>query len=478
MALDSAALEALAVAYLKRQPWYLAAHRHGSPGDPDAPRPRLVELETLAGLPAGLARLLVAAGGQHFQILVGWRAATESALVLRGREGSLLGPLRDGEEEVLAYDALADDELTLRLLEVVSGGAEHAERVRPVNSLVSHASLVFDERLFMKCYRVLRPGARPEIELLYRLDDVGFNAMLAPVARWQASGFDLALVREFVANGIEGRELALTSLRDLLAHAVTGAHVAAPASVAPGEPVATAQGEEVAALGALEEDGGPLLTGAADRALPPPSQEALENAASAGGDLASESYRLGTTTANMHVALATAFGERPATSDELAARLEPLGSVLPKAPSRRLGSRIRLHGDYHLRRVMRSEAGWLVAGFGDDPLYGDPRYGHEVADASLSRHEGSPLEDLADLYFSLRRIALEAVASRPQAEAPAALDLASAWVWRNREAFTAGYRVVPAAASLLPLDPAIGRFLLDAFVELRVKRYEAAPAAD
>ena len=34
------------------------------------------------------------------------------------------------------------------------------------------------------------------------------------------------------------------------------------------------------------------------------------------------------------------------------------------------GLAIRVHGDYHLRRVLRTDAGWIVAGFGDDPLIG------------------------------------------------------------------------------------------------------------
>ncbi len=121
---------------------------------------------------------------------------------------------------------------------------------------------------------------------------------------------------------------------------------------------------------------------------------------------------------------------------------------------------------------MRSEAGWLVSGFGDDPLYGA-----EVTAGSLALRNGSPLEDLADMCFALREVALEAVASRPASEELAALDLAAAWVERNREAFLAGYHAVERTAGLLPTDAALGAALLAALVELRVRRYEAAPAA-
>ena len=71
----------------------------------------------------------------------------------------------------------------------------------------------------MKCYRVLEPGERAESSVLFGLDSVGFNAIIAPVARWSDDGVvDLALVREFLASALEGRLLALTSLRDLLAY--------------------------------------------------------------------------------------------------------------------------------------------------------------------------------------------------------------------------------------------------------------------
>ena len=60
--------------------------------------------------------------------------------------------------------------------------------MRVVQSLVSHASLVYDERLFMKSYRVLEPAPRPEIELLLRLDEVGFKHLLGAVARWERAG--------------------------------------------------------------------------------------------------------------------------------------------------------------------------------------------------------------------------------------------------------------------------------------------------
>ncbi|MCU1490017.1 MAG: aminoglycoside phosphotransferase [Acidimicrobiaceae bacterium] len=442
------ALAALAAPYLERQLWYQSAIA----GLPPAPI-ELSNCDVLRDGRPGLSRLLLTQGSRVFQLLVGWRPATAVAGVLKGRESSLLGSALDDAEPVLVYEALADDELIIDLLEVVSGGTETAERVRRVSTLVSHASVVFDERLFMKLYRVLEEGERPEAEAMFRLDSVGFNAILAPVARWRDHGFDLALVREFLPSALEGRLLALTSLRDLLAHA-----------------------------SGSDEHGG-LRYGQDVR-------DADVETAAAGGDFASEMRRLGTTTARLHLALRAAFGERTMDAGVLAAGLEGAAALPEGTPGKArelaelaeeiaqlgkgaVGPALRIHGDYHLRRVMRSEIGWIVAGFADDPLYATAR-----PHPSLPARVGSPVEDLADMCFSLHRVAVEALAQRPAAEAELAGELAAAWERRNQASFLEGYVTTPAARSLLPREPATTDALLAAFELVRERRYEATPSEE
>jgi predicted trehalose synthase len=82
------------------------------------------------------------------------------------------------------------------------------------------------------------------------------------------------------------------------------------------------------------------------------------------------------------------------------------------------------------------------------------------------------------MCFALAEVAAEAVASRSALESRAAGALGEAWVERNRDAFLAGYRSVERAAALLPEDGDLAAELLEALVELRVRRYDAAPAAD
>jgi maltokinase len=395
------AFEPLVGPYLARQAWAQTAL--GSFGEPSVPA-AVIDVEVLRTEHPGMASVIVECRGCTFHLVLGWRSVAVAPGVLGAQAGAVLGPAADGSGEVLVYDALADAELVVGLLAAASQGAEQARRGRVVQSLVSHSSLVYDDRLLMKCYRVIEPRPRPEIEMVRRLDAAGFTHMVAPVAHWQRGGRDLALIRAFVPGAVEGLALAQTSLRDLLARAEITEHGAAFADVG-----------------------------------------------LAGGDFGPEMRRLGETTAQMHLALADAFGVgtiRDSRSDATPA--------------------IRVHGDYHLRRVMRTDAGWLVAGFGDDPLMG-------AAAGAGSQGEGrfaSPLEDVADLCCSLSIAAGEALALQTERTRAHARALARGWERHNVAGFVNGYVGLPGITGLIPES----RVDVDVIVgELVARRAEQRP---
>jgi maltokinase len=378
--------------YLGRQTWAQTAL--GSFGESSLPV-AVIDVEVLRTEHPGMASVIVECRECTFHLVLGWRSVGVAPGVLGVQSGAVLGPAHDGHDEVLVYDALADAELVVGLLDAATAGAEHARRGRVLQSLVSHSSLVYDDRLLMKCYRVIEPRPRPEIEMVRRLDAAGFNHMLAPVAHWQRGGRDLALIRAFVPGAVEGLALARTSLRDLLARADTSENGAAFADVG-----------------------------------------------LAGGDLGPEMRRLGETTARMHLALADAFGIGTALRDD-PGRPDVAGTDAVRAGST---PAIRVHGDYHLRRVMRTDVGWLVAGFGDDPLMG-------AAAGAGSQGEGrfaSPLEDVADLCCSLSIAAGEAVALQTQRTRAHARLLAQGWERHNVAAFVDGYVALPDISGLIP----------------------------
>src|SRR5207245_1640309 len=92
-----------------------------------------------------------------------------------------------------------------------------------------------------------------DVEMTLGLVHAGFTHVPKPVSTWRRGQYDLALVQEFLVGAVEGWALALTSLRDLYASVV-------------------------------------------------------DDPAEAGGDFAAEAERLGQMTAEMHLALASAFG--------------------------------------------------------------------------------------------------------------------------------------------------------------------------
>jgi hypothetical protein len=361
--------------YIARQGW--AQTVLGSFGEASVPV-SVVDVEVLRDEPPGMASVVVECRQHTFHLVLGWRPTAMAPGVLGARTDSVLGAGRDGSGEVLVYDFLADRELALLLLDAVMGGEGQARRARVVKSLVSHSSLVYDERLLMKCYRVIEPRPRPEIEVLHGLDEAGFNHMLAPVAHWHRGGRDLALVREYMPGAVEGLALARTSLRDLLA-----------------------------------------------RAGPGGASPTFEDVGLAGGDLGPEMRRLGETTARMHLALSVAF-------------------PVEHGPE---GVAIRVHGDYHLRRVMRTDSGWLIAGFGDDPLLGESA----GAGSQPAPRLASPLDDVADFCESLWLAAAGAVELQPPSLRLQASELAAGWERHNVAAFVRGYVSLPGIEALVPL---------------------------
>jgi predicted trehalose synthase len=122
---------------------------------------------------------------------------------------------------------------------------------------------------------------------------------------------------------------------------------------------------------------------------------------------------------------------------------------------------------------MRSETGWLVAGFGDDPLYAIER-----RDPTLPARTGSPLEDLADMSFALGQVVVDALAQRPGQVRDRSAQLAAAWRRRNRRSFLRGYFRTDGIDELLPIDPAQRETLLEGLEEIRERRYEATSSVE
>ena len=197
------------------------------------------------------------------------------------------------------------------------------------------------------------------------------------------------VLQEYLHNGTQGWELALTSLRDLYAAA-----------------------EEAGASSAMER------------------HELVDNQ---GGSFRAEAARLGEVTAELHLALSAPglSGDLAPVrvgpvhlagwSDAMTAHLDallrsPNPAVAPLQAKRGIltarfdalrqiqdgGLAIRVHGDYHLAQVLRTDSGWKIIDFGGEPARA----------VEERRGRSSPLRDVAGMLRSFDYAAEAALAER------------------------------------------------------------------
>jgi maltokinase len=356
------------------------------------------------------------------------------------------------DDTTLIFDALADARTAAPLWRIIAAGQSvqlQAGRLVPggggldasvteISPLVreqSNTSLVVGGEHLLKVMRKVVFEPSVELEMTRALVAAGFEH-LAPAKAWldylredQPHGALLALAQRYIHNGTEGWTLALTSLRDLYADAE-------------------------------EHDPGD----AADR---------VRTVEEAGGSFTPDAARLGEMTAQMHLALAGATGAdlaaepitRPvleAWADEMLADLDSLiagggepvkglSAARPALESRIAAIRtleapglaIRIHGDYHLGQVLRTDSGWTVLDF-----EGEPRRSVEHR-----RRRHSPLRDVAGMLRSFDYAAAVALIERIPSTDPAWDHLAAhgrSWATANREAFWAAYVESTAGSRLLP----------------------------
>jgi maltokinase len=378
----------------------------------------------------------------YYQVLVGLRKKLPARL-----QHVKIGLTDDGRT---AYDGLHDADLTKPLLAGIAAEAEIGTlSLRKVPgasfetgrmSLVlggeqSNTSLVYGDESILKVFRRVSPGPNPDLEVTLALARLGSPEVAEPLG-WIETRLDgapthLAILSRFMRLATDGWTLAATSVRDLYA-AVGDANDRAKA-----DPDPSAQGTAVKV-----------------------------NASDVGGDFAGESRRLGVATAKVHADLAAAFGTDELGKDAAGAITERMFRKLDLAvaavPELAKHSDMisdsyaelaklkgpfpvqRVHGDYHLGQVLRTENGWVVLDFEGEP----------ATPLAQRRARSSPLRDVAGMLRSFDYAARhQLIGHRDHA---ALNDTARDWVRRNVSAFCAGY------AEAGGLDPVANQVLLRA----------------
>jgi maltokinase len=419
----------------------------------------VADTQLVAGEPE-LRHLIIAVSHDtsvdYYQILVGLRRRLPPRLK-HARIGSWDGGDASAAGGRVAYDALHDADLTKPLLAAIAAGAEfgslrmqalpEASFTTGLDSLVlggeqSNTSLVFGEESILKVFRRLSPGPNPDLEVTMALARFGSTRVAEPLGwmetRLEGVPTSLAILSRYLRLATEGWTLAATSVRDLYATVI--------------DRVANDRGP------ADQEQGGRGLGDYGDRSR--------VLAADAGGDFAGEARRLGTATAEVHADLAAAFGTDQLGGDAVGELTEQMFRKLDLAVAAvpELAKHVdmitdayselarlpgpfpvqRVHGDYHLGQVLRTENGWVVLDFEGEP----------ATPLAQRRARSSPLRDVAAMLRSFDYAARHQLIGHP--EQAALNDVARDWVRRNAGAFCAGY------ADGGGLDPAANQVLLRA----------------
>src|SRR5712691_8538398 len=369
----------------------------------------VADTEIIPGDP-GLRHLIVTvshgATSDCYQLFIGYRARLPARL-RHARIGTHAG--------LQIYDGLHDTALTRTLLDAIAADRTvgtlrfcrmpGAQIEAGLDSLVltgeqSNTSLVFGESAIFKVFRRVTPGPNPDLEVASALAQLGSSHIAEPFG-WVETRIDgattvLAILSRYLRAASDGWSLAATSVRDLYATADA-------------------------------------------------------RAAEAGGDFAGEAERLGVATAQVHRDLAEQMYRRldmaTATVSELARHADKIGDaysslakLIEEVPAQ------RVHGDYHLGQVMRTQTSWVVLDFEGEP----------ASPLAQRRARSSPLRDVAGMLRSFDYAARHQLIARP--DAATLVPKAGDWVRRNGDAFCAGY----AAAG--GLDPAQNSVLLRAML--------------
>jgi maltose alpha-D-glucosyltransferase/alpha-amylase len=136
------------------------------------------------------------------------------------------------------------------------------------------------------------------------------------------------------------------------------------------------------------------------------------------------------------------------------ALLERIGSI---DRVRQGGQRIRVHGDYHLGQVLRTEEDFVILDFEGEPA--------RTLEERRARH--SPLKDVAGMLRSFNYAAAAALMASPQASGMTErlLPWADAWQYWVTRAFLDSYRRTIGDSPIVPegdsFDALLGAFTLE-----------------
>ena len=464
------------VPFLRRQRWFGAGAREVS-------KARFSDWGPLrtGRLPAFFTTASVAfadGGAETFSVPLAFVADADAVRVLDEQPAAVLARIT-GARKGLLVDGLLDDLVCDRLLDLVDRGPDVVMArgvikgvARPAGSSAldrtsprrwlrrdHHNSVVWlHDRLMLKLYRRIEPGTHPEVEILRALPAYGFlrSPSLEGAIAYERTGLDpgtLATIQTTVVHQGSGWDFTLDDLRRYFEQvgARARADLGDPSSRETVRSLERYYLASVATLGTRTAELHAALASAKEFAPEPLDRDALQRL----GEGLTQSATLALDR------LAAAAGSLTPPAQEraravLALRTTLLERLAAVGRVAKGGMRLRIHGDYHLGQVLRTEEDFVLLDF-----EGDPRL-----PLAERREKQSPLKDVAAMLRSFGYAASASVRS------PADDDQwADLWQREVTDAFVSAYRASLGPAAVLPegdaFDVLLRAFMIDkAFREL------------
>ena len=371
---------------------------------------------------------------------------------------AVITTLHTADGPVVLCDATVDERFRARLLELTLPPVENIEVPvsRVASSEQSNTSIIYDQSYILKLYRRLQTGENPDVEISRFLTDVAhFKNVPAYLGQLRnREGSTLAFLQAFAPNqgdGWEWMQEELGRFYESTAHSPAPENLGETASFV-NQP---AEAPEVRKHGAPSLDAAALLgrrTAELHLALATPTDDAAFCAeAYTPNDIGSDAARIHAQISAALDAMKQGMTQVPADLSErvaslLGQRKELLSRVHTLATSSpyRLGQRIRIHGDYHLGQVLRTESDFLIVDFEGEP----------ARPLAERRRKQCPLRDVAGMMRSFSYAASAALnlhKQRHPESAPALEAWATAWERAACAGFVHSYReAIAAHPELLP----------------------------
>ena len=342
----------------------------------------------------------------------------------------------------------------------------------------SNTSILYDQKLILKLFRRLQPGANPDTEISRFLTEVAHFPRIAPFlgeirgqSAPEAEPTTLAMLQGYIENEGDGWAFTLDELArfyESVAAAPPPSNIGAPPTFL--DDLGTSRiPVEAREHAGLSLDAAALLgrrTAELHLALSTPSgNPAFEPEPVTTEALAADANRIYAQLARTLDSLKRNFNtlpDEPATDSAallLSRRLDLLhrAHAITEIPPAEAGQRIRIHGDYHLGQLLRARSDYIILDFEGEP----------ARSLAERRAKQSPLRDVAGMLRSFSYAAYSALDHFTQRHSGTARSLEPwAQLWQNAVSteFLTAWRITIGANPHLTPQPLQAQCLLNAYL--------------